>query len=63
MSDRPAHERLAAALKEQARLADMFDRSIGTSAELASMGRLEAANLRVTILERAVDPFDPERHA
>jgi hypothetical protein len=61
MSDPSAVEQLGAALKEQARLADLFDRSIGTSVEFASLARLEVANARVTSCQRSVDTFAEPR--
>jgi hypothetical protein len=61
MSDPFAVNRLEAAQKEQARLADLFDRSIGTSAQFASFARLEAANARVTSCQRWVDTFAEPR--
>jgi len=61
MSDPSAVNRLEAALKEQARLADLFDRSIGTSVEFASLTRLEAATARVASCQRSVDTFAEPR--
>ena len=50
-----AAERLEAALVEQARLGEQYERAIGTSAELSSFSRLHAANLRVGLCQRVVD--------
>jgi hypothetical protein len=54
MGEATAAKRLEAALGEQARLADQYDRAIGTSAELSSFARLQAANLSVAMCHRAV---------
>jgi hypothetical protein len=55
MVKRPAVERLQAALIEQARLGEQYERAVGTSAELSSFSRLHTANLRVGLYQRAVD--------
>ena len=60
-----AVERLEAALVEQARLSEQYERAVGTSAELASFSRLHAANLRVGLCRRVVGaartPRAPDR--
>jgi anti-sigma regulatory factor (Ser/Thr protein kinase) len=55
-----AVHRLEAALAEQARLTLQYDRAIGTSAELSSFSRLQTANLRVGLCQRAVDSAKPD---
>ena len=49
-----AVQQLEAALVEQARLSDSFDRSAGTSSHQASYMRLRAASRRVAACDRAV---------
>ena len=46
-------DRLEAALVEQARLGEAFDRSIGTTSEQAAYTRLRAASLDVARCDRA----------
>jgi anti-sigma regulatory factor (Ser/Thr protein kinase) len=47
-AERLALRRLEAALAEQARLGDVYARSVGTSAEQAAHARLQAASLKVS---------------
>lgn len=54
MVKRLAVDRLEAALVEQARLGEQYERAQGTSAELSSFSRLHTANLRVGLCQRAV---------
>ena len=49
---------LRAALREQARLTEQYDRARGTSAEMSTYWRLHTANLRVGLCQRAVDSAD-----
>ncbi len=58
---RRSAEQLGAALSEQARLTEQYERAIGTSAELSSFSRLHTANLRVGLCQRAVDSSDRPR--
>ena len=51
---RVAVRHLEAALIEQARLGDHFQRSLGTSSEQASYARLNAASQRVSECDQAV---------
>lgn len=51
---RVAVRHLEAALIEQARLGDHFQRSLGTSSEQASFARLNAASQRVSECDQAV---------
>jgi serine/threonine-protein kinase RsbW len=53
-----ARDDLEAALEEQTRLSDQYDRAIGTSAEFSSYVRLQAAGERVTTRHRAAERFD-----
>ena len=57
-----AVRRLEAALIEQARVGDVFERSVGTSAEHASYSRLRAASERVAECDRYVKSltYQPE---
>jgi intracellular sulfur oxidation DsrE/DsrF family protein len=52
-----AVERLEAALADQARLGEQYERAIGTSAEQTTFARLQAAGLRVAMCDRAVKAF------
>lgn len=54
-----AIERLAAALTDQARLGDEYERWAGTSAEQSAGVRLSAASLRVSRCDAAVKCFRP----
>lgn len=54
-----AVDRLEAALAEQRRLTRQYDGAIGTTAELSSFSRLQTANLRVGLCQRAVDSAKP----
>ncbi|MEA2426820.1 MAG: hypothetical protein QOF37_448 [Thermoleophilaceae bacterium] len=57
INDAAARKRLEVALADQARLGDMYQRAMGTSAEQASYARLQAAGLRVAMYDRAVKTF------
>jgi hypothetical protein len=59
MDRRSAVARLDAALAEQARLSEQYDRARGTSSELSTFSRLQTAGLRVGSCQRAVDAVDP----
>ena len=61
MGDRSVVERLNAALAEQSRLGEQYQRSLGTSAELSSFRRLQEANLRVGLCQRAADASERRR--
>jgi hypothetical protein len=54
MGKATATARLKEALTEQARLRDRYEASMGTSAEVSTYVRLQAANLRVTMCQRTV---------
>jgi hypothetical protein len=54
-------EWLEAALAEQARLGEQYERAVGTSAELSSFSRLRTANLRVGVCQRDVEAGDRRR--
>lgn len=56
--ERQSVDRLEAALREQARLTEQYERAAGTSAELSSFWRLRAANLRVGLCQRAFASAD-----
>jgi hypothetical protein len=58
MDRRSALERLDAALAEQARLGEQYDRALGTSTELSTFSRLHMAGLRVAHCQRGVDTAD-----
>jgi hypothetical protein len=51
-AERTAVRRLEAALLEQARVGDVYARSVGTSAEQSAYVRLRAASLKVSDCER-----------
>jgi hypothetical protein len=51
-SERVAVRRLEAALLEQARVGDLYARSIGTSAEQSASARLQLASAKVTECDR-----------
>jgi anti-sigma regulatory factor (Ser/Thr protein kinase) len=61
MGKRQSVDRLEAALTEQARLTEQYQRAIGTSAEMSSYWRLHGANRRVGLRQRAVDSADRPR--
>jgi hypothetical protein len=52
-------ERLEAAIAEQTRLTEQYQRAIGTSVEMSSFSRLQTANVRVGLCQRAVDSDEP----
>jgi hypothetical protein len=58
MDRRSAVDRLDAALAEQARLGEQYDRARGTSTELSTFSRLQTAGLRVALCQRGVDATD-----
>ena len=51
-AQRVAVRRLEAALTEQARVGDLYARSVGTSAEQSAHARLQGASLRVSECDR-----------
>jgi hypothetical protein len=51
-AERVAVRRLEAALAEQARVRDLYARSLGTSAEQSAHARLQAASLKVSECDR-----------
>src|SRR3954451_14256427 len=53
-SQRVAVRRLEAALVEQARVGELYARSVGTSMEQSAYARLQAAPVRVTECDRRV---------
>ena len=57
INEAAARERLEVALADQARLGDLYQRAMGTSAEQTSYARLQAAGLRVAMCDRAVKTF------
>ena len=60
IDERAAVRRLEAALIEQARLGDRFQRSLGTSSEQASYASLQVASRRVSECDRAVRALSDE---
>jgi hypothetical protein len=60
MGEATAVELLEAALAEQARCGEEYQRAVGTSAEQANFMRLQAAGLRVMQRDRAVKAYRRE---
>lgn len=56
----PDEEKLTRALSEQARLAEAYQRAIGTSAEFSTYARLQAAGREVSAIDAAVKTSPPD---